>query len=136
MKKSVDLITAGIIFNEKKNKILLIRRSDGMWGKSWSIPGGYVEHGESVEKALLRELKEELDLKVMKTKFLSHEEFIHPKKPNIQFVSLNFIVIAKEKIFPNEEINEAKWFELSKITKIDHKIPREALEIINKFIEN
>jgi len=90
----VALITAGIIFNKERTKILLIKRSDEMWDDAWSIPGGYVEHGETVEEALKRELKEELSLETIDTKFLAYEELIHPKKPHIQFVSLNFIVIA------------------------------------------
>lgn len=43
----------------KKNKILLNLRSDT---KTWGIPGGAMELGETLEETAARELKEETDL--------------------------------------------------------------------------
>ena len=37
----IEVVAAGIILNEAKDKILLIKRSDSMWGDVWSIPGGH-----------------------------------------------------------------------------------------------
>jgi len=128
------LIVAGIILNEAKNKILLIKRTDSMWGDAWSIPGGHVEYGESVKEALIRELREELNLEVLDFKFLAYEEFTVPTKPNKQFISLNFIVFAKENISSNKEIKEAKWFDLTKLSEINHKIPREGIEYIDTHL--
>jgi 8-oxo-dGTP pyrophosphatase MutT (NUDIX family) len=39
------------------NKILLVRESDDDW---WALPGGGVDHGESIEATLIREVEEEL----------------------------------------------------------------------------
>jgi mutator protein MutT len=130
---SINLITAGIILNEQEDKILLIKRTDGMWGDAWSIPGGHIDFGESVQEALLRELKEELNLEVIKTKFLTYEEFIPPGKPNKQFISLNFLVHAKETITPNHEIQEAKWFSFDKMDSLNHKIPQEGMRVIKRL---
>ena len=128
MKKGkISIIAAGIIFNESRDKILLIKRTDSMWGDVWSIPGGHIEYGETAEEALIRELKEELALAVIDLKFLDYEEFTVAAK---QFISLNFIVRAKEKISLNNEIKEAKWFDFSELKKINHKIPSEALKLI------
>lgn len=134
-KKEVKLIVGGIILSEARNKILLIRRADSMWGDAWSIPGGHVEYGETVKEALIRELQEELNLKVLDMRFLAYEEFIVPTKPDKQFVSLNFIVFAKEGISPNKEIKEARWFDLRELSEIDHKIPKEGVEYLNKLLK-
>lgn len=40
-------------------KILLIRRANSPYKGYWSIPGGRVEYGESIAKAVVRELREE-----------------------------------------------------------------------------
>ena len=40
------------------NKILLVKED----GKKWDLPGGGVEHNESIDGALKRELKEEIGL--------------------------------------------------------------------------
>ena len=123
MDKQVKAITAGIILNPQKEKILLVRRADSMWGDAWSIPGGHIDFGETVEEALKRELKEELNLKTLKVKFVGYEEFTPETKPDKQFISLNFLVIANEQIQPNHEIKEAKWFSLNELNNIKHKVP-------------
>ncbi|MFA4977167.1 MAG: NUDIX domain-containing protein [Sphingobacterium sp.] len=61
----MDLITVvcGIIF--KDDLVLICRRKpEKSLGGYWEFPGGKVEDGESNEESLLRELIEELNLKV------------------------------------------------------------------------
>lgn len=61
----MDLITVvcGIIF--KDDLVLICRRkAKKSLGGYWEFPGGKVEDGESNEESLLRELIEELNLKV------------------------------------------------------------------------
>ena len=48
-----------VIFNEN-NEVLIVKESDRDW---WDIPGGGMDHGESIKEALARELKEEVSLK-------------------------------------------------------------------------
>ena len=52
--------TNGIIFNER-GEVLLQRRSDNDW---WSLPGGGVDIGESIEQCVIREVFEETGLRV------------------------------------------------------------------------
>lgn len=56
-------VVAGII--RRENKVLLGKRPEHKsLAGLWEFPGGKIELGESPEKALKRELKEELDLDV------------------------------------------------------------------------
>ena len=45
-------------------RVLLIRRGKPPLLGRWVVPGGTVERGESLEEALVREMKEETDLSV------------------------------------------------------------------------
>ncbi len=55
------VIAAGIIL--QGDRILIARRpDDGLLGGLWEFPGGKVEDGETPEQAVLREVKEELDV--------------------------------------------------------------------------
>ncbi|MGL5393494.1 MAG: NUDIX domain-containing protein, partial [Shewanella sp.] len=57
-------VAVGIIINADAH-ILLAKRPDHLHqGGKWEFPGGKVEAGESVTAALIRELKEELNLSV------------------------------------------------------------------------
>lgn len=50
------------IIIEIDNGVVLIRRKNPPYG--WAIPGGFVDYGESLENAAVREAKEETSLKV------------------------------------------------------------------------
>lgn len=61
-------IAVGVVFDAEK--ILIDQRQpDGMLGGLWEFPGGKVEDGERCEDAVVREIKEELDVDV---KVVSH----------------------------------------------------------------
>ncbi|MGE4520030.1 MAG: (deoxy)nucleoside triphosphate pyrophosphohydrolase [Desulfobacteraceae bacterium] len=53
-------VCAAIIYNEKKDKILIGRRKSGEFKGFWEFPGGKLEKNESPENCILRELEEEL----------------------------------------------------------------------------
>jgi 8-oxo-dGTP diphosphatase len=56
-------VTAGII--ENGGRLLIARRKPGKhMGGKWEFPGGKIEPGESPEQSLVRELDEELALRV------------------------------------------------------------------------
>lgn len=60
------IATDGIVVED--GKILLIERKHGPFEGSYAIPGGFVDYGEAVEDAVVREMKEEtnLDVRIMR----------------------------------------------------------------------
>jgi 8-oxo-dGTP diphosphatase len=50
------------IIIERENKIILIKRKNSPYG--WALPGGFVDYGESLESAAIREAKEETNLDI------------------------------------------------------------------------
>ena len=58
-----QIVTKAVILNRSLKKILLIRRSPDDFG-GWEGPGGSVEEGETLEEAVVREVREETGLDV------------------------------------------------------------------------
>lgn len=55
----VDVVYA-VIYKENEKKILMVNNKD----EGWSLPGGLVEKGETLEQAVIREIKEETNLTI------------------------------------------------------------------------
>lgn len=51
----------GVLWHQ--GKVLLVQRALNPGKGMWTIPGGYVEQGERIEDAIIREFKEETSLK-------------------------------------------------------------------------
>ena len=62
MKKALEVVGAAIV---RDGRCLVTRRGPAMSAPlKWEFPGGKVEPGESHHQALVREIKEELDVEV------------------------------------------------------------------------
>lgn len=100
---------------ENEDCILLIRNTYGRM--QWTFPGGHIEKNENPEEAIIREVKEEVGLKIenlkLLGKILSTKEY---KKDNI----FCFSAKAKDKgiYIDKTEILEAKWFTIKELPAV------------------
>ena len=72
-------------------RVVLIRRGKAPSAGEWSIPGGAVELGESVEAALRREIREETGLEIAVGRFL--EVFERVERDADGAVRFHFVVL-------------------------------------------
>jgi 8-oxo-dGTP diphosphatase len=68
-------VAVGILVKANQSLLIQQRRSGTDCAGLWEFPGGKLEAGESPEAALKRELKEELDIKVIDAYLLSTLEY-------------------------------------------------------------
>ena len=52
------------LINEKNEVLISLRKNRNDYNDYWEYPGGKVEKGETTDQALVREIKEELDVNV------------------------------------------------------------------------
>ena len=62
------LLTVDAVIVYEKTNIILIRRKNPPFQGEYALPGGFVDIGETVENACIREAKEEtnIDIKILK----------------------------------------------------------------------
>ena len=93
-----------VVTNRAQDRILLAKHVED---EDFILFAGYVKKGENAEKTVPREIKEELGLNVVKSKYMSSR--YHSRK---DVLMLNFIVVVEEdreiKLNRNE-IAEARW---------------------------
>jgi ADP-ribose pyrophosphatase YjhB (NUDIX family) len=56
------VIAVGAVVVDRRSRVLLVRRARPPMAGAWTLPGGRLEAGESLEGAVLRELAEETAL--------------------------------------------------------------------------
>lgn len=90
-KYSNPLLTVDIIVELAAGTIVLIERKNPPHG--WALPGGFVDYGESIEHAAIREAEEEISLNVTLTEqFYTYSD---PRRdPRHHTVSTVFIATA------------------------------------------
>jgi nucleoside triphosphatase len=69
--------TVGALIFDPEGKFLLLKSHK--WLGKYVIPGGHIELGETIEQALIREIKEETNLDIYDIEFLIFQEFIFDK---------------------------------------------------------
>lgn len=92
------------VTNRTKDKILLAKHRGH---DDYILFAGYIKKGETAEKAVTRELKEETKLNTVKYRYMS-SRFHEPKN----ILMLGYIVMAEdgEITIDEKEIDDAKWF--------------------------
>lgn len=104
-----------VVTNRAKDKILLAKH---IGNEDYILFAGYVKKGETAEKAVTREFKEETRLDTVKFRYMG-SRYHEPKN----VLMLNFLIMAEngEAVPDLNELSEIKWF-----------APEEALKAIRK----
>ena len=99
-------VAVGTIISTSDGRLVLVRRAiEPGYGK-WVFPGGYVDRGEEVEAAALREAKEEAGLDVRLERLIN--VYSYPGRPLVVIVYAATVVGGQ--LCTDEECLEARLF--------------------------
>lgn len=129
----VATVGAIIIKQEADTKyILLVLRGTEPYKNYWSLPGGHIDPFETVEHAVVREIKEEVGLDLIPEFLFYFDEII--SEQNIHAVVNVFTGEATGKIKLMEgEILDSKWVAIDDALKMELAFFHR--DIIEKYVE-
>lgn len=104
---------------ESDGRLLLEKRNNEPFADRWCIPGGHIDFGETVEKALIREVHEETGLQVINYSFFNYYSEYYPEL-DWHAVALIFVVYTTGSLKKQaEEVKELKWFTREEMHNLD-----------------
>jgi 8-oxo-dGTP diphosphatase len=103
-----QLAVSAVIFRD--GKVLLVRRARSPGRGFYSLPGGRVEHGESLHQALAREVDEETGLRIEIVGLAGWREVLPGGSGGGHYVIMSFAArwTAGEPVL-NDEHDDFKW---------------------------
>ncbi len=104
------------IFFARDNKILLAKRAIDPGKGKWDSVGGFVDTGESLEQAAIREALEETGCRVEFKKFISSYPDSYDGKPTLSS-AVAAEIISKEPQ-PADDVASLHWLDISEIPDI------------------
>ena len=122
-------VVAAII--QKENNILATKRGYGEFINMWEFPGGKIESGETKEQALVREIKEELNIEISVDKFAIDIEYQYP---NFYLFMSCFMCSIKEGSIELLEHNDGKWITKEELNTLNW-LPAD-IDAVNYLKEN
>jgi 8-oxo-dGTP diphosphatase len=126
-------IAAIILENDKGEILLYLRdnRPDIPFPNHWDLIGGHVEEGETPEKALVREVKEELDIDLTDYTFYKKYEcltgdayenikYIYSGKINLPIEEVTLLEGVRPQYFSKAEILNVRFANILKSIVMDY----------------
>ena len=102
----------------KKNEILLVKRAFAPAKGEWSLPGGFIELGETPEDAAKRELKEETNLNGEVVKLLGHCSHFNSVFGDILLIGMEVEIKNWDNLIPGDDADEAGFFNIKNCPKL------------------
>ena len=125
--KTIEVAAAIIV---KDNKVFATQRGYGEFKDGWEFPGGKLEPGESAREALVREIREELDVDIRVGRLLETVEYDYPE---FHLTMHCFICELLSEDIVLKEHEDARWLKEEELDTVDW-LPAD-VGVISKIFE-
>ena len=111
-RKHIEVVAAIIV---RDRRIFATQRGYGEWKDWWEFPGGKIEHGETPEDALKREICEELATEIEVDELLTTVEYDYPKFHLTMYCYLCTIISGDLSLLEHED---ARWLAIDELDSV------------------
>ena len=105
------------------DSVLLVRRGNEPAKGKWGLPGGVIELGETVEEAVVREVKEETGIDVRPIRLITAlDSIVRDDEGRIRFHYVIFEYLCEATggaLNASSDVQDARWFTFNSIDAID-----------------
>ncbi|HEY7166177.1 MAG TPA: NUDIX domain-containing protein [Candidatus Binatia bacterium] len=98
-----------------ENRLLLVRRCSRHGRGNWQLPGGFIEPDETIEQAVVREVKEETGVDAEVSAVLGLRSRYDPESGNGIYVVLVLRPLGGEPLADGREVDRAAYLTLEEI---------------------
>ncbi len=112
--KTIEVVCA-VIYDDNDNIFITQRKGDQFNGL-WEFPGGKIENGETAKNALVREIKEELDVEVVVDRLFDIVEYDYP---DFHLSMECYLCRINHNHFVLKEHLDAKWLNYDTLDSVD-----------------
>ncbi len=128
----LKVVVGGLIYQNKKI-LICQRKEEGNHPLKWEFPGGKVKDFENNQRALKRELKEELNIEI--NQMILFDEYLYEYKELSKKLKLVFFNIFQfEGEIQTKVHQQLKWIDISNLS--DYDFLEGDFKIINKLLNN
>ena len=124
--KTVRVVAAVI---RSEDKIFATARGYGEFKGQWEFPGGKIEPGETPQEALVREIQEELDVKIEVGDLIDTIEY---DSPSFHLSMDCFWCLVTDGEITLKEAEDARWLSKDELYSVDW-LPAD-MELIEKLV--
>ena len=131
--KNIEVVAAIIVSGDE---ILCMQRDKAKYdyiSYKYEFPGGKVEEGESLERSLMRELKEEMDIDIL----VSAEDYyltVEHTYPDFAIKMHSYICKVSDRKFVRKEHIDHRWLKAGELSQLDWAAAD--LPIVEKLMSN
>ena len=126
------LVVCAVI--EQNGLILCAQRSETMaLPLKWEFPGGKIEPGEAEEPALMREIQEELNVKIEILEHMPVHDYAYMPEKIIRLIPYRCVIKDVSQIQAREHA-ELRWVERHQLSELDWAAAD--VPVVNDIIQN
>ncbi len=107
----------------RDNRLLLVRRASRRGRGNWQVPGGFVEPDETIERAVVREVREEAGVTGEVQGVIGLRNRCDPDIGNSLYIVLLMKPLSGEPTPDMEEVDRAEYLTLEQIEQLEQVPP-------------